>query len=359
MVLGIPLADTLLSMVRRLIRRTTGGLFAADENHIHHRLLALGLDHRRAVLTLYAIGIGLSLFGFTSLFMTHQNAALLLGALLIGALVGVSRLGYDEFAMVKSGALLKVYQAPVLKKGFFVVFVDMTIVASALYATLVLKYDDWSVQAHRDMALAFAAVVPAVILAMFAGAGIYKRSWANASVEDVVKLSTAIIAGSFTSYVIARFTSPEPPPATFLVTFTFVLLVFANGSRASYRFFQQWHRRSNRTGDPVVIYGAGIGGTLALREMLANSEVPMKPIGFIDDNPLMKGRVINGYPVLGGIADLETVVADSNARGVVIASEKIPVGRVQSARDICESAGAWMRIFSINFRSVEDGSDAA
>lgn len=61
-VLAYPLVDTLRVFVVRMARGTSP--FAADSNHIHHRLLALGLGHRGTTLVIYlyvlAI-IGLSL----------------------------------------------------------------------------------------------------------------------------------------------------------------------------------------------------------------------------------------------------------------------------------------------------------
>jgi len=54
-VLGVPIADTLVSMLRRAMGRFAGRdsshIFAADRSHLHHRLLDLGFDYRRAVLT--------------------------------------------------------------------------------------------------------------------------------------------------------------------------------------------------------------------------------------------------------------------------------------------------------------------
>ena len=137
-----------------------------------------------------------------------------------------------------------------------------------------------------------------------------------------------------------------------MITYTLVMLVLVNGVRASYRMFYQLNRESNADGEPVVIYGAGRGGALALREILTNTAVPMKPIGFIDDNPLMKGRFINGYPVLGNLDDLADVVLNGKARGLVIASEKIPITKLRNAQAVCESRGAWMRVFTIDFRIV-------
>ena len=52
-VLGLPLLDVTLTMVRRALLRQ--GLFTSERGHLHHRLLELGLTHRRAVLVLYAV----------------------------------------------------------------------------------------------------------------------------------------------------------------------------------------------------------------------------------------------------------------------------------------------------------------
>jgi UDP-GlcNAc:undecaprenyl-phosphate GlcNAc-1-phosphate transferase len=49
--LGIPIFDTLFSMLRRFLERRS--LFAPDRSHFHHRLLDLGLHHRHAVIIIY------------------------------------------------------------------------------------------------------------------------------------------------------------------------------------------------------------------------------------------------------------------------------------------------------------------
>ncbi len=56
--LGIPIFDTMLAVIRRAIRRQS--IFVADRSHIHHRLLDMGLTHRRAVVVLYFGSIALS-----------------------------------------------------------------------------------------------------------------------------------------------------------------------------------------------------------------------------------------------------------------------------------------------------------
>jgi UDP-GlcNAc:undecaprenyl-phosphate GlcNAc-1-phosphate transferase len=53
--LGLPIMDTLFAMIRRILERRP--IFSPDRGHIHHRLLELGITHRRAVLILYGISI--------------------------------------------------------------------------------------------------------------------------------------------------------------------------------------------------------------------------------------------------------------------------------------------------------------
>jgi UDP-GlcNAc:undecaprenyl-phosphate GlcNAc-1-phosphate transferase len=53
--LGLPIMDTLFAMVRRVLERRP--IFSPDRGHIHHQLLAMGINHRRAVLTLYGVSV--------------------------------------------------------------------------------------------------------------------------------------------------------------------------------------------------------------------------------------------------------------------------------------------------------------
>jgi len=71
LVLGVPIFDTLLAIVRRVMKNAP--VFAADKEHLHHRLLAVGLSHKKSVLVVYGVcGIlSLSAVGI-SLLPTNQ-----------------------------------------------------------------------------------------------------------------------------------------------------------------------------------------------------------------------------------------------------------------------------------------------
>ncbi len=59
LVLGVPIIDTFWIIVRRLSQRRSP--FSPDRQHIHHRLLDLGLSHRQTVLVIYGLCTGLAI----------------------------------------------------------------------------------------------------------------------------------------------------------------------------------------------------------------------------------------------------------------------------------------------------------
>ena len=71
--LGVPILDTLLVIVRRRARGLP--LMAADRGHLHHRLIHLGISHRRAVLLLYTLGLLFVALAFVASFSTRLSTA--------------------------------------------------------------------------------------------------------------------------------------------------------------------------------------------------------------------------------------------------------------------------------------------
>jgi UDP-GlcNAc:undecaprenyl-phosphate/decaprenyl-phosphate GlcNAc-1-phosphate transferase len=97
---GLPVAEVGLSIARRFI----GGhsLFKGDRAHIHHKLLERGLSQRQAVILLYAVCAGFSLFGLLLLNPARSLAAGVFIVLAVGIIFGVRHLKYPEFAELES-----------------------------------------------------------------------------------------------------------------------------------------------------------------------------------------------------------------------------------------------------------------
>jgi len=93
--LGLPILDVAVAVIRRFL--CCKRLFAADREHIHHKLLGRGISHRQAVLVLYGVS---ACFGLFSLLLLNPGGAALAAVLVvvgIGVLIGVWQLRYHEF----------------------------------------------------------------------------------------------------------------------------------------------------------------------------------------------------------------------------------------------------------------------
>ena len=91
---GLPLVETLLSVIRRFLSGKP--LFAADREHIHHKLLDMGLSHRRVVIILYFVS---GFCALMSLFLIYPTGVMTGIVMLVvaGAFVaGIQHLGYPE-----------------------------------------------------------------------------------------------------------------------------------------------------------------------------------------------------------------------------------------------------------------------
>lgn len=355
---GVPVADTLVSIARRTIARLEHGsgnqIYEADGNHIHHRLLALGLSHQRAVVFLCGVGGLLSATALVSLLLTRQQSGFLLLGILLAGFVGLKRLGYVEFALIRRGVALRLYDLPVLRRSFFAVFVDLAVITVALYLSIGLKYDDWNLDRTLRLFLSSLAVLTPSCVIAFTLFGMYRASWRLAGIDAFRRLALAVICGSIVGLVFLAVTRPGDVSMSVFAVYAFVSLVLATGTRVSYRLVDQVRMQAVNRGERTLIYGAGAGGASAVREILSNIEVGLSPVGFIDDNPHRVGKTVNGYPILGNVDEVEAALAKCGATVVVISSPKIPEPKVAEVLRVCRIHGVRLLRMRIGFDEVSN-----
>ncbi|MHB8987069.1 MAG: MraY family glycosyltransferase, partial [Eubacteriales bacterium] len=90
-ILGIPILDTFFAIVRRYADHRP--IFSPDREHLHHRLVELGLSHRQAVLCIYVVSIVLGLSAVLLTILTPKEAVFLLVVLSTVAYIGANRIG--------------------------------------------------------------------------------------------------------------------------------------------------------------------------------------------------------------------------------------------------------------------------
>ena len=96
---GLPILETLLSILRRLISGRP--VFTADREHIHHKLLQMGFSHRQVVVVLYAVSAVFAMLSLFLLWPTGSTLGLVLAVVGTGIWLGVQHLNYVEFGELR------------------------------------------------------------------------------------------------------------------------------------------------------------------------------------------------------------------------------------------------------------------
>lgn len=103
-----------------------------------------------------------------------------------------------------------------------------------------------------------------------------------------------------------------------------------------------------------MIYGAGDGGELVLREIFNNPELNYKPVGFVDDDPLKKGKKIRGLHVLGGNGSIPEICRQYEISEILLSSHKIKPERLRELRRECEIANVQLKRAAFRVEPLND-----
>jgi UDP-GlcNAc:undecaprenyl-phosphate GlcNAc-1-phosphate transferase len=113
------------------------------------------------------------------------------------------------------------------------------------------------------------------------------------------------------------------------------MLIPVSLSRLSFRLIDEGIRKGNRNGRRTLIYGAGAGGQIAAKEIENNGELGLVLVGFMDDNPGVQRRNIRGYPVLGGLKDLEKIIVKNNIEEIIVSFKENGTEMKKEIRRLC------------------------
>jgi exopolysaccharide biosynthesis polyprenyl glycosylphosphotransferase len=100
-------------------------------------------------------------------------------------------------------------------------------------------------------------------------------------------------------------------------------------------------RRARRKGDAgqrALIVGAGNVGRLIGKRLLEHPEVGLRPVGFLDKEPLHGGEV-TGLPVLGASWDLDRILRDKRIEHVIVTFSTAPEKVLLRVLKRCDQLG--------------------
>lgn len=338
LILLIPIFDTcVVTVTRKLSGRPVS---QGGRDHTSHRLVALGMSERRAVLTLYLLA---AISGTLALLVrqVHIGANLLLISgfaltiLFIGLYLGKVRV--YEGNNPQSNTLVNVFASLSPRRRIFEILLDLSLIVLAYYGAYLLRFEHGLPEEQLRIFIRTLPVVMAVQILLFLVGGVYRGIWRYVGVDDLVVIAKSVFIGAAISgvTVMALYGFHGPSRAVFILD-SLLLLLFVGASRLSFRLLGALFvgkKMAAPDSTPVLIYGAGDGGEILIRELLNNPAHRYQPVGFIDDDRNKTGLLIRGYRIFSR-EDLPNLISEHGISEVLVSSFKVPESKINDLRGL-------------------------
>ena len=329
LVLAVPILDTTLVTVVRLLdgRPVSQG----GRDHSSHRLVSLGVSETGAVVLLALVSAAL---GATSLayeaFGNGRVAAF--GVLVTFALL--VQLG-SFLADVDRSRQSHIY---VYTRRIAEVVVDGALISASFLAAYLLRFDGIGTINQRHL---FLLTLPVLLLCRYIALlllGMYAGVWRYTSARDAVRATTAVVVsaiGTLGIIVLTQGSLGDFSRSVFVIDAVICSIAITAARFAERAIMHMIHLAKRREERRVLIVGAGRGGRSMLREL---RETPGERIvGFIDDDPGLRGRRLNGVRVFGGVSAIEAALDRATPDVVLITIPNAPAERLAAIIAACEA----------------------
>ncbi|HEX6788711.1 MAG TPA: hypothetical protein VF091_05655 [Gaiellaceae bacterium] len=343
LVLAVPILDTTLVTVVRLLEGrpiTQGG-----RDHTSHRLVHEGLSDLRAVILLSVVSAAL---GLTSLAykVLDDTRVTLVGVLITFAflvqfgsyLADIDRKGADGVPTSLLGSLL------VHRRRLIEVVVDFALITASFTLAYVIRLEGTGYPYQRHV---FDLALPAILVAryiFFVLFGLYRGVWRYAGARDAASILGAVFFSEAAAFLFVWATVPWDgfPRGTFLIDLLLCAMLIGIA-----RFWERGVAHAlrelvgGRVSRRVVLVGAGRSGRSMLREL---RETPgERVIAFVDDDPALRTRRIQGVPVVGTIDQIGWVLGRFDPDAVLVTIPGAPRERLDAIIEACSRAGVSCR----------------
>lgn len=240
---------------------------------------------------------------------------------------------------------MKMNISPQLKnpRFFFMVLADSAFFVSAIFVAYLFRFE-FSLTSEKIIQIKNLMIwmVPLKLVAFYLS-GLYRGMWRYTSVHDFWALARASAISSLIviSAILYMNRFEGYSRAVFIID-GFLTFLFAGSLRMvirtyftlSFRFGNKPDAIGSVERKKIVVVGAGDAGEKILREIQGNDQLAYQVMGFMDDDPVKRGKSIHGVRVLGSAEKIPKIVGEKGIEEVLIA---IPSASGSQIRNIVEA----------------------
>ena len=225
---------------------------------------------------------------------------------------------------------------------------DMVAICISIWLASIIRFMDTG-NSHISYISSLAVYMPVYVLChalCFYLFKLYNRIWKYAGIKEMLSIVGANACG-MALFLALRSLVILALGGHFLMSRALMVMCcgFNIALIAASRLFVRWASyrvekadKENDTVDKrVLIVGAGDAGNIILRDLRQRDHRYV--IGFIDDDPNKKGKIMNGIPVMGNRNDIHRLVYEKDIKEIIIAIPSLEIEKLSELAEICSSAG--------------------
>jgi UDP-GlcNAc:undecaprenyl-phosphate GlcNAc-1-phosphate transferase len=346
LILFVPIVDTtFVSLMRKITSRS---IFQGGTDHASHRMVAKGLSEPRAVLVLYFFSILSGIIALTIIPLDLFVSIFIIGVYLLLVMLFWTYLGnVDVYGHAGGSPAIKRFSNRLVGgygKTFLCVVFDLLLITMAYYAAYLLRFEG-NIGPDFGFFLKSLPIMIACQISAFYFFGQYQNVWEGSRLGDMVVYFKGVTAGTVAAMLVLLFLYRfQYFSRAVFVIYWGLMLILVVFSRFFFKLLDEQIYKANGRGKPTLIYGAGIGGQMAVKEIENNSGLGLTIKGFIDDNPKLKGKKIYGYPVYGSIHDFANLAGHMSIKEVIISFKPNGCEPKKEILQICEKTGCEIEV---------------
>lgn len=321
--IGVPLFDVVLAVWRRSARKLldphSGGIMDGDQDHLHHRLLRETRKQTTTALLMYLIGCRFAAAALLLLFLRHSTLAIGYILLLLGVLIAIRQLAgvelYASARLIRNGLIKP-------RRGLLInlvhPFIDFFLIGVSFVTTC------WTTCGTAgNLQIFLCTFGPLALLLCLSGT--YRVYWLRAGINDYCRLKMLLLLGSVLACSLLFLLEYRNMAQLYSIdlrqfiggsiVFSALNVLLIVGERLLIHYAEWfWFRKldlQHQAPDRLrlLIYGGGLNcrvfiSTLYCAQKSGDRE---QIVGIIDDDPVLAGLHVYGFPMFGGSRQLGEV----------------------------------------------------
>jgi exopolysaccharide biosynthesis polyprenyl glycosylphosphotransferase len=240
------------------------------------------------------------------------------------------------------------------REGFWAVARFVVDVVLLAVATVIANISSSHATTFSDRVL-WPMLLAGIVVSMSYWRGTYRRR-VKLDGFDAVVSTVWMVAVATTTVVTVRVLMDAAPATAARETLRLGLFaaVLLAGGRVAVNVWQLRARRQGTSLVPTLIVGAGQIGRRTARRLLAHPELGLRPVGYLDKEPLDEVDGTTGLPVLGASWDLDEVAERYGVGQVIVTFSTAPTDVLLRIVNSCERHGISVALVPRLFEKVTE-----